>query len=150
MGVRRRWTATALLVLAAQAALVLWLELALGLNGFVRQALLGSASIAVSALGALIPAELGSSLGVLVTFLGFGWFFQHLVLPALSGSPGAGVSTLGGALVAPIYFAVRRVFLSPRRGDRPLGSPEAPTVRARMAKTLESIAPASTAVQESL
>lgn len=149
MGARRRWTATALLLLAAEVVAVLWLELAFGLNSLSRQALFDGVWIAVSAFGALVPSALGSSLGALVTFLGFGWFIQRLVLPAFAGGPGAGASTLGGALVAPVYLAVRRVFLTPEQAGRS-ASREPATLRARMAKALEAIRPASTSVQESL
>ncbi len=147
MGARRRWTATALLLVAAQAVVMLWLDLALGLNGIVREALVNGASILADVLAALLPPVLGSSLGVITTFLGFGWFLQHLVLPAFSGSPRAGISTLGGALVAPVYLAVRRVFLNPKDGE----DARVPvSLRERMAKALEAIRPASTSVQEPL
>lgn len=147
MGARRRWTATALLLLAAQAVVVLWLDRAIGLNGLVREALVHGASIMADALAALVPPVLGSSLGVLTTFLGLGWFLQHLVFPAFSGSPGAGTLTLGGGLVAPVYLAVRRVFLDPKQGE---DAREPASLRERMTKALEPIRPASTSVQESL
>ncbi len=150
MGARRQWTATALLVLGAEVVVFIWLELAFGVSGLVHEALTSGGSVVVSALVALIPSWLGDSLGVLASSLGFAWFYQHLVAPSFTGSTGVGYSTLAGALVAPIYFGVRRLFLSPTK-DREAASPtDEPAPEPQMAKAFEPPEPVSTAVQEPL
>jgi predicted lipid-binding transport protein (Tim44 family) len=111
---------------------------------------LRGASIAWTALAAMIPSGLGASLGVLVGFLGFGWLYQHLIGPSLAGNAGAGLSTFGGALVAPVYFGVRRILFAPRKAAEPDASPDSASTDARMTKVFEAVVPASTAVQESL
>ncbi len=150
MGARRQWTVTALLLLALQIVFLFWLELAFGLNGLLHEALLNGALIALAALGALMPSEMGASRGVLVTVLGFGWFYQHFLAAGLSAGSGAGLSTFAGALVAPIYFGIRRLFLSAPKDRKESVPPDRLTHPSRMAKAFEAVTPASTAVQESL
>ncbi len=146
MGTRRRWTATALVPLAAQVGILAWVELAFGISALLHEALLNGASVAVGALGALVPSGFGVSLAVLATYLGLGWLYNHLVAPSFAG--GAGLSTVGGALVAPVYLGVRRLFFDDRerevRADDPAPREEP------MAKAFEPMPRASTAVQESL
>lgn len=146
MGARRRWTATALLLLAAQVGILAWVELAFGITALLHEALLNGASVAAGALGALVPSGFGASLAVLATYLGLGWLYSHLVAPSFAG--GASLSTVGGALVAPVYLGVRRLFLDGRKKEAPAGNPVPP--EEPMAKAFEPVSRASTAVQESL
>ncbi len=120
-----RWKAAALVLIGLETAALFWAYYALDLGGWVRR--LGSDGTAIGVLGqipavvqALFPRAFVSAVGGFVAASGVAGPIQEFVVRAGALGSGLGASSLGSAVVAPAYFAARRLLrhAPPRRRGR--------------------------------
>lgn len=148
---RRRWVTAALLVLGADAALLLSAGLVLGASRLLHSSAFGLVAVVLSEMASALPAGVLAGFGAILGILGAGWWQQHVFGPAFSGETDAGLPALGATLAAPVYLVLRRAARSvPEEPAAAPGSPPHRIYVARRAKVLEPLGGASTAVQESL
>ncbi len=144
-----RWVLAAAEVAAADAALLAFAGVVMGLGGQLRSSIRDIVGGAFTVVGAVLPGSFVGGVTAILTVMGLGWWRQHLLSPALAGDAAAGLPALGAALAGPVYTFIRR---APRRPNLEPGRRGAPPHRvfvAAMAKSLEPVVQASTAVQES-
>ena len=116
---RRPWRATAVLLVAAETAALFWAYFVLDLGHSIPN--LGQSPLTeeivanvVGAIRDLVPVWLSSSLLGFASLVGLGWL-SRTVLGTGSALAFNGNPSLGGAVVAPVYFVVRRVLRPLRR-----------------------------------
>lgn len=144
---RRRWLTAGLLIVGADAGLLLSAGLVLGASQQVHASAFGLVSLMMDEMGSLVPAGVSAGLAAILGLLGAGWWQQHLIGPALTSESDAGLPALGGVLAAPVYLVVRRAARTPRKeSPDAAGSPPHRVYVARMTKALEPLDRASTGV----
>ncbi len=146
---RRRWVVVALLVIAADTALVLTAGLFLAASSRLHSSVTLLAAGMLNGVASIMPAGIAAGVGAILGVLGAGWWQAHLVGPALAGGTGTGAPALAGVLAVPVYAAVRRSAKGrPRPPVAPRGAPVHRVYVAKTAKVFEPGLALSTAVQE--
>lgn len=118
----RRWKAAALVLIGLETAALFWAYYALDLGEWVRGlgsdgTMLGILAQIPAAAHALFPHELVSAVGGFVASSGVSGPLRELAVRSAALGSGLGASSLGSAVVAPAYFAARRLLRhAPARG----------------------------------
>lgn len=106
---RRRWVTAAVVVLGADAALLLAADLIQAASQQLHASAFDLVAAVFTGAATVIPSSFTNGLGAILGSLGADWWQRQLLGPALAGEAGGGPQALGGVLAAPVYAIVRRM-----------------------------------------
>lgn len=147
-----RWRATALLLVIAETVALFWAYYAFGLGAQVHNLESSSWARAASVgllvlIEAMLPTRVGLALSAVASLIGLTSLLGQAASVGSVLTSAAGASSLGSAIVAPAYFAFRRLAHGLRepgagaRGPSPRASERAAQELARTVRPVEAKLP---------